>query len=481
MRGGAALVAALSLTIGCTSVAQAGVSAGARCTKVNQTAIVGATTYKCVKVGTKLVWRALPPAKIGSVTPALPFAGLPIPSFEFTDGAHILGPAELGLPLGNDELGAESPVAAHMRDGRIRLYFMQNEPGQPHGIRSAISADGLHFTVEAGDRIPRVDEKVVSPLIYPLADGRFRLYFREGDTIKSAISSDGYDFTREAGIRLPATAFGSSSDAAPACQAIAKTAAGNFRMYCTVMTARSPVPRQPDDLAIFSATSSDLLNWTPEPTPRITKSAMFPTGAMYPTIVQNNADGSLVMIFSAYNFNFKATEDGDTGFDRHTAGQEMIAYSKDGLTFDPVIATGLTGHEVFYLAKDTTSGFVYRGHATQAEGGYLLSATASLAQRPFAINFLAMDSDPGVVGGFHVIMVQTSPNVTCTGSAKTSAGRVIEFRKSPTAVAPASGVLSWALPIPEDAALGVATATVACMAGGVTASRSTTFRVVSKQ
>jgi hypothetical protein len=77
---------------------------------------------------------------------------------------------------------------------------------------SAISEDGLSWTLEPGKRLaldhPLSNKMATAPAALPLPDGRIRLYhggvdMELGDArVLSAISSDGLTFTREDGIRV---------------------------------------------------------------------------------------------------------------------------------------------------------------------------------------------------------------------------------------------------------------------------------------
>ena len=87
------------------------------------------------------------------------------------------------------------PFVFPLDNGRYRLYFC----GQG-GTLSAISSDGLDFTPEPGVRVRGCD-----PSLLELDDGRYRLYYKvasgpggPGQSIHraySAISSNGLDFT----------------------------------------------------------------------------------------------------------------------------------------------------------------------------------------------------------------------------------------------------------------------------------------------
>ena len=100
---------------------------------------------------------------------------------------------------GRFEGNAVDPDVTRLADGRYRLvYFLGNfvggpppEPGQPHPIYSAISEDGIHFTVE---RQLIAVEGVTDPSLAQLPDSRWLLAMtRNGETLLAA-SDDGYNF-----------------------------------------------------------------------------------------------------------------------------------------------------------------------------------------------------------------------------------------------------------------------------------------------
>ncbi len=139
--------------------------------------------------------------------------------------------------------------------GKLRMYF-ECCPGpqtQQNAIRSALSADGLSWSVEHGNRMEVAGSNVSAPRILSLDDGRCRLYYHERHRgIMSAVSHDGLTFEIEAGIRVAA---GGSHDRLTAfAPEIIRLPAGGFRMY---YAGYSDV-NQAD---ILTAVSRDGLHW----------------------------------------------------------------------------------------------------------------------------------------------------------------------------------------------------------------------------
>lgn len=95
---------------------------------------------------------------------------------------------------------AVDPSLVQLEDGRLRMYFFGSETtkGDPasvegnHVIYSAVSNDGINFTVEAGERI--AVERITDPEVVQFND-QWIMYMAQGTQTLIATSDDGLDFT----------------------------------------------------------------------------------------------------------------------------------------------------------------------------------------------------------------------------------------------------------------------------------------------
>jgi hypothetical protein len=101
-----------------------------------------------------------------------------------------------------------SPAVTRCADGRWRMYVESRGPASlPTVITSAVSSDMLHWEHEEGIRLED-PEGVGGPRFTPLPDGQGRLYCirkgrgRSSQSVASAITSDGLNFTLEPGYRM---------------------------------------------------------------------------------------------------------------------------------------------------------------------------------------------------------------------------------------------------------------------------------------
>lgn len=152
-----------------------------------------------------------------------------------------------------------------MADGRMRMYYECN-PGShaaTNAIRSAVSDDGLTWTVEPGMRLQSAGSNFASPRVLFLADGRIRLYCLERNRgIVSAVSDDhGTEFVMEPGVRIvPDGVLDALVAFAPE---ILQVDGGEYVMYYAAYGS-------PTRASILRAVSHDGLRWLKDATPVLT-------------------------------------------------------------------------------------------------------------------------------------------------------------------------------------------------------------------
>ena len=159
------------------------------------------------------------------------------------------------------------PDVVPLPDGTWRMYYEARSGDAPTTILSAVSDNGLQWETEAGIRIGDGAWSYGTPRLIYLEDGRSRLYFHRythplsyelnaGNHIISAISSNGLEFTMEEGVRIAQeTARETFSVYAPE---VIRLGDGSYRMYYAAWTRDIPG-------GIFTATSSDGLTWVKDP------------------------------------------------------------------------------------------------------------------------------------------------------------------------------------------------------------------------
>lgn len=401
----------------------------------------------------------------------------PAPMWEFTLKGQVLGPIDVGLSTGSDIRGVSDESVVVLPDRRIRLYFNKSEPGKAHGIVSAISTDGVHFTLEAGERISPAgpQDNVGSGFVYSLPTGGYRLFRSHGGAIVSSTSSDGLTFTPDPGERLAGDAWGASPFGPPVCSAIAQTAGGKYRMYCTLRLTGGG-PGNPGLGAVVSAVSGDLLTWTAESGRRLGPGTNLPADAGHPSVIKSAASGATTLVYHSYNYPYNTNDLGSV-VSQKLDSVEIIVSSKDGLSFSKPIITGVRGSEVAWAAVSPTKAFMYVGWADKNIGAAIGVATASWRGSGLGLNPVGMPVDGG--GGVMSIALWSAPKAVCTVRVKDKAGRTLtDSRLQRKVTVPTFNVASWSWSISLSTAEGRATATFSCKLGTWKRVRSATFALL---
>ena len=168
-----------------------------------------------------------------------------------------------------DASKVQAPGIVRLPGGGFRLFYTAVGPARPYRacqgyILSAVSDDGLDFTLEEGIRVvpdpdvPSMSRRVLAPTVTRLPDGRWRMYFESRGTadrptvIASATSDDLLAWHVEDGVRLE----GEGDVGGPR---FVRLPDGRGRIYCFSRTAR----------AVVSAVTSDGLRFDWEPGERM--------------------------------------------------------------------------------------------------------------------------------------------------------------------------------------------------------------------
>lgn len=257
---------------------------------------------------------------------------------EFEPGVR-LQPSLFGVQAG---LPVADVSAIKLDNGSWRIYAF----AQKKGIVSATSKDGLEFTAEAGARL---GDGAGMPRVIRLDDGRFRLYFIDGGGIGSAISSDGLTFAKEAGKRIlaPTGVKDISGISTPV-----KLKDGKWHVYF------SDLPRPGEGVKphyIYSATSSDLMNWALEDGYRIGGGKVATSGE-HPDV--RLADDGTLLLYYFINDTKKL----------------VTSTSTNGLTFGDYKETGLDCNDPNLVKLDSKSYRIYCGDFDKEIGGFVKSA-----------------------------------------------------------------------------------------------------------
>ena len=251
---------------------------------------------------------------------------------------------------------------------------------QGQGIRSAVSVsqDGLSLLPEVGARLA---DGAGMPRIVGGPVGGYRLFFTSGNGIKSATSADGLTFGIEAGFRISGEQAG-FTDAAGALQALSGGSMvnlpdGRYRMYF------SDLPRPgdtPGGHRVKSAVSSDMLTWEVEPGVRIGPGAdTLMESAEHPFALPH-PDGGVTLYYGKFSTATPGLVEG-----------LYFSTSTDGLTFGTETLGVFNGNDPDGIRRQDGTLLMYYGGFDPAIGGIVsvatcpdpaVSAEASVATTP---------------------------------------------------------------------------------------------------
>lgn len=277
----------------------------------------------------------------------------------------ILYPSLFGVSAGLPVADVSGVV---LSNGTIRAYvFAQNQ-----GIVIADSTDGKTFT-KVGNAFGG-DKGQGMPRVVKLSDGRFRMYNMASGGISCSISSDGLNFTVEKSDCIASSPYSGAANGLTGA-AIVKLANGTYRAYFSDMVKAGTGP---DPHQVYSASSSDGLNWTADAgirvgpgAPSITRSAEHPAAAVH-------SDGSVTLFY----FDNEARPGKDSqGKQNMAMGQMGLWYSTstDGgltfttenkITFPASMARGFGNDPDVFLDGDGSM-ILWAGGFDNSLGGYI--------------------------------------------------------------------------------------------------------------
>jgi hypothetical protein len=291
-------------------------------------------------------------------------------------------------------------AAFPLRDGRWRLLF---DAGG--AMRSAVSPDGISLTVESGLPFQTVTSLRPSLVkILKLDSGQIRAYFSSSNMYSAISSDEGLTFTLEAGVRLAASAVGESTITGGS---VVRNRDGGWRMYFG------------GEARVFSATSTDLLTWTPDAGVRVGPGASLGGNpAVHPDAILNAAGSvSLFFFHGPSPANPMTAGLGDKG-------GMYVSTSTDGLTFTAEAFTGI------YFGNDATvvplPGGGYRMYYNWGDnfGGTIYSATGT-DPTATTVQFSASNYTVGEGDG--------RATLTVTRAGDASAASTVDYATSDTA------------------------------------------------
>lgn len=269
-----------------------------------------------------------------------------------------------------------------LTDGRYRMFVgIPEAPPASHSIHSAISSDGVRFTLESGLRVanpyrtsPTTTAMLGHPHVVRMDDGRVRLFLRGGNSpdpqpitggIYSLTSTDeGTTFTLDPGPRISYAALGVRQTTGVS---IVKMKTGGWRMYFAEEIPNNVNPTTGFITVgvnhVFSAFSTDLLTWTMDAGLRAGPgSAIANAGnATHPGSIAND-DGSVTLIYYRNNPQSHAmmasTSTDGLNFTREVATPFAVGSTMPGA--DPFLMRLNTGEvRMYYNWGDNNGGEIY--------------------------------------------------------------------------------------------------------------------------
>jgi hypothetical protein len=263
-----------------------------------------------------------------------------------------------------------------LSNGTIRAYvFAQNQ-----GIVIADSTDGKIFS-KVGNAFGS-DKGQGMPRVMKLSDGKFRMYNMTSGGISCSTSSDGLNFTVEKTNCISGSSYPGASEGLTGA-AIVKLANGSYRAYFSDMVKAGTGP---DPHQVYSATSTDGLNWIADAGLRVGPGSSSITRSAEHPAVAAHADGSITLFY----FDNGARPGKDSSGKQNMANDQMGLYyatSSDGglnfsnetkIEFPSTFKPGFGNDPDVFLDKDGNF-ILWAGGFDPAEGGYIGAVKLSKA------------------------------------------------------------------------------------------------------
>lgn len=221
---------------------------------------------------------------------------------------------------GTARAGAD-PAAMITPAGEVRLIFT----GPNGNMASAVSSDGLTFTVDADFTSPFPLVGIGEQTIVASPTGGYRMFARSETEVFSATSDDGDTWTQESGTRFDVSTMGLDVTTGPS---VVQLSNGNYRMYFSPEPTNCGQEGVSND--IYSASSVDQITWTADDGVRLGDD--IESRCMNKPIAIAESDESVTLFYHVYS----RIGSGDS-----YGALVYYANSSDGLTFTSQTATEL--------------------------------------------------------------------------------------------------------------------------------------------
>lgn len=246
------------------------------------------------------------------------------PSFSgytFTGQTLVISYAMMGVASNGTVTAGVDPGSMITPTGQVRLIFTG-----PSGVmKSALSSDGNTFSLDNSFTSPFPLVGIGEQEIVASPTGGFRMFARQDGKVYSATSTDGAVWTQEAGVRFDGSSMGLTTITGPS---VVRLSNGKYRMYFSPEITNCDQPNVSS--SIYSATSSDQLNWTADSGERIGNSIDSRCKNKPVAIVES--DGSITLFYHIY---------ARAGATDPYQGMIFYSNSTDSLTFTSQTSTGV--------------------------------------------------------------------------------------------------------------------------------------------